>query len=94
MAREDIPLDLLDQTIWWGERKRGRKEKENKEKLHILSRIFGNRTVVSRRSKRQSSSMRRGLRIETKINGFLQTPRDRGFSLTRFILGLSAIQMA
>ena len=31
MAREDIPLDLLDQTIRWGERKRGRKEREEEE---------------------------------------------------------------
>ena len=50
MAREDIPLDLLDQKIRWGERKLERKRKEREEeggeleKLYFLSRFFDDRT--------------------------------------------------
>ena len=42
------------------ERRRKEKKEEEKmsEKLHILSRIYGDRAVGSRRSKRQSSSTR------------------------------------
>ena len=96
MAREDIPLDLLNQTIRWG-RKEKREERERRrrrrEKLHLLFRISSDQTVVSNRSKRQSSSTRRGLCIETKIWGFRQAPRGRGFSPTWFNSCLRSIQM-
>ena len=32
MAREDIPLDLLDQTIRWGRGKRKEKKRKRKER--------------------------------------------------------------
>ena len=80
-------------TKFDGERKSREKEKEIKEKreaekmsekLHFLSRFYGDRTVDFRRSKRQSSSTRRELRVGTRIQGFRQTMRVRGFSHTRF----------
>ena len=46
----------------------------------LLSKIYGNRIVGFRRSKRQSSSTHRELRVGTKILEFRQTPRDREFS--------------
>ena len=54
------------------------------EKFLILSKFYGDRTIDFRWSKRQSSSTRRVLRVGTRIRGFLQTPRGRGFSPTRF----------
>ena len=86
-----ISLEWFDQNPVGG-REWARKEK--REKLHLLFRISGAQTVVSRRSKMQSSSMRRGLIIETRIWDFHQAPRGKGFSPTRFIFGLRAIQMA
>ena len=83
-----------------GEKEKGGKEKERKEKkeegkwsekLYLLSKIYGDRVVGFRQSKRQSSSMRRKLRVGTRIWGFRQTPRGRGFSLTLVILDLRAI---
>ena len=67
------------------------KKKMRSEKLHILSRFFGDRTIGFRRSKRQSSSMRRELRVGTRIRGFPQTPRGRGSSPTRFIFSVRVI---
>ena len=52
-------------TIRWERREKGGKEKERKEKkeeekmsekLHLISRIYGDRVVGFRRSKRQSST--------------------------------------
>ena len=68
MAREDIPLDLLDQIIRWGrgkkwerveERVKGekREEKKRREKLLILSSFLEDPTIGVRRSMRQSSSL-------------------------------------
>ena len=77
-----------------GERKLERKGKRRRrEKLHFLSRFYGNRTFGFRRSKRQSSSMRRGLRIETKIWDFRLALRGTGFYPTRFNSYLRAIQI-
>ena len=61
------------------------------EKLHLLSRIYGDRVVDFRPSKRQSSSTRRELRVGTRIWGFHQTPRGMGFSPTLVIFGLRSI---
>ena len=61
--------------------------------LLILSRIFGDRTVGFRRSKRESSSTRRELRVGMRIQSFCQTPRGRGFSPTRFNSYLRVVQM-
>ena len=63
------------------------------EKLLLLSRYYRDRTVGPRRSKRQSWSTQRELRVGTKISGFRQTTRGRGFSPTRFNSCLRAIQM-
>ena len=54
------------------------------KKLQLLSMINGDRTVNFRRSKRQSFSMRLELRVGTRIRGFRQTLRGRGFSPTLF----------
>ena len=54
------------------------------EKLQLLSRICGDQAVGSGRSKRQSWSTQQELRMGTKISGFRQSSRGRGFSPTRF----------
>ena len=46
----------------------------------LLSKIYENRTVGFRRSKRQSRSTYQELRVGTKILAFCQTPRGREFS--------------
>ena len=85
-------------TIRWERREKGGKEKEKErkekkeeenmsEKLHLLSRIY----VDFRWSKRQSLTTRRELRVGTRIRGFCQTLRGRGFSPTLVSLGLRAI---
>ena len=67
---------------WRTERVSGERErKRNKKKFFLLlSKIYGNRTVGFRRSKRQSRSTHRELRVGTKILEFRQTPRGREFS--------------
>ena len=79
------------------EKKRKEREKERRrrrrEKLHLLSRLIGDRIVGSSRSKRQSWSTHRELCMGTKNTRFRQTPRGRGFSPTRFISCLRSIQM-
>ena len=45
----------------------------------FLSQIYGNRTVDFRRSRRQSLSTRRELRVGTKIVAFRHTSRGRKF---------------
>ena len=50
----------------------------------LLSKIPGDPTVGSRRDKKGSCSMRRGLRVGTGFREFSQTPRGRGFSLLGF----------
>ena len=63
------------------ERERERVEREIFFFLSLLlSKIYGNRTSSFRRSKRQSSSTHRELRVGTKILTFRQTPRGREFS--------------
>ena len=58
-----------------------REERERKEKIFLLlSKIYGNRTVGFHRSKMQSRSMHRELRMGTKILEFRQTSRGREFS--------------
>ena len=46
----------------------------------LLSKIYGNWIVGFRRSKRQSRSMHRELRVGTEILEFCQTPQGREFS--------------
>ena len=54
------------------------KERESfKERLHLLSKIPDDQTGGFRQSKWKSSSSRQGLRIETGIEEFRQTPRGR-----------------
>ena len=57
-----------------------RREREGKEKKSLLSKIYGNRTLGFRRSRRQSRSTHRELCVGTKILEFRQTPRGREFS--------------
>ena len=52
--------------------------------MSLLSRISGNPIVVSRRSKKESCSTQRDLRVGTGFEEFRQTPRGRGFSLLGF----------
>ena len=81
-----------------GERKeegeKWREEEKMRERLLLLSKFLGDPTIDLRRSKRQSSSTRRGLQIKAEIEEFRQTPRGRGFSPTQFNPCLRAIQMA
>ena len=100
MAKRTSHLTKLDQIsveerklerkikIWKRERRR-----RKREKVHLLSRFDGDRTVSILQSKRQSSSTRRGLHIETKIWHFRQAPRGRIFSPTWVNSCLTAIQM-
>ena len=99
MAREgggNFPLESSWNNLV-GEKEKGGKEKEKKEeekrneKLHLISRIYGDRVVGFHRSKRQSSSTRRELRVGIRIGGFRQTPRGRGFSPSLVTLGLRSI---
>ena len=73
------------------ERKKNKEEEKRSKKLHLISRIHGDRAVGFRCSKRQSLSTRRELRVGTRIRGFLQTPRGRGFPPTLIVLGLRVI---
>ena len=75
------------------EEKKRREKKKRSEKLQLLSRFRGDQAFGFRRSKRQSWSTQRELRVGTKISGFRQTPRGRGFSPTRFNFCLIAVQM-
>ena len=77
-----------------GERKfegkrKGQKEREeekSRERLLVVSRFPEDPTIGFLRSKRQSLSTRRGLRIETKIWEFHQALRVRGFSYSVLFL--------
>ena len=62
-----------------GEKSRER-ERKYSEKLYLLSKIYGNRTVGFRRSKMQSRSTHRELHVSNKILEFRQTPRGKEFS--------------
>ena len=75
-------------------KEKNREEDKRSEKLHLLSTFYGNRTVGFHWSKRQSYSMRQELRVRTRILGFCQTLRDRGFPSTRFHYFLRSISMA
>ena len=52
-------------------------EKIERERLYLLSRFLGDRIGGFKRSKKKSSSSRQGLRIETGVGEFQQTPRGR-----------------
>ena len=90
MVKRTSHLTKLDQ-ISVGERKlegkSGREKGEKRTKrLLILSRFPGDPVVGVRRSKRQSRSPRRELRMETRIGEFRITPRGRGFSYSMLFL--------
>ena len=55
-------------------------EKRGVKRVKLLSKIYGNRIVGFRRSKRQSRSTHRELYVGTKISEFRQTPQGREFS--------------
>ena len=74
-----------------GKEREKREEEKRRERLLILSSFPGDPTVDFRRSKKQSSSSRRELWVETGIGEFRQTPRGRGFSYSVFIPKLKAI---
>ena len=91
MARNDLTCWTKkssggEEKKW--ERVKGEKkeEKKRKEKLPILSSFPVGPTVGVRRSKRQSSSSWRELRVGTRIREFQQTPRGRGFSYSVLLL--------
>ena len=54
--------------------------------MSILSRILENRTVGFLRSKKESRSMRRGLRVGSGFEEFRETPYGRGFILLVLLL--------
>ena len=77
-----------------GEKREREKERRRREKLqYFLSRFPGDWTFGSGRSKRQSWSTHRKLRVGTKISDLRQAPRGRGFSPTRLNSCLRVIQM-
>ena len=101
-GNENIPLDFGPNNSvgggkGWGEKKEKKEKIERRrrrrEKLHLLSSFPGDRTVGFRRSKRESSSSRQELQVETRIGEFRQTPRGRGLSPTWFNSRLKSIQM-
>ena len=57
-----------------------KERKKGKMIFSLLSKIYGNRTVGFRRTKRQSRSTNLELRVGIKILEFSQTPRGREFS--------------
>ena len=59
------------------EEKREKRGEILEYKLSLLSRFPGDRIGDFKRSKRKSSSSRQGLRIETGVEEFRQTPRGR-----------------
>ena len=61
------------------------REREREEKKSFLSKIYRNRIVGFRRSKRQSWCMHRELRVDTKILEFRQTPRGKEFSYLSYL---------
>ena len=74
-------------------REEKREEENRSESLQLLSRIFDNQTVDSYRSKSESSYTQRELRVGTRICGFRQNLRGRGFSPTLFNSCQRTIQM-
>ena len=62
-----------------GEEKRNKQKREKKNGVPLFSKIYENRTVGFCRSKMQSRSTYRELRVRTKILEFRQTPRGREF---------------
>ena len=59
----------------------------------LLSKISGDPTVGSLRDKKESCSMRRGLRVGTEFKEFRQTPRGRVSPYLGFIPSLSTLRM-
>ena len=57
-----------------------------REKLQLLSRISGNRTIGFHRSKKKSSSMRQELHVGTRIQVFSKLREVGGFLLLGLIL--------
>ena len=75
-------LIMLEQTG-------GEEEKEKKKverEAPPLSSFSGDRTIGSHQSKKESSSSRQELQVETGIEEFQQTPRGRVFLLLGLIL--------
>ena len=73
------------------ERKEKKEEENMSDKFYLLSRIHRDRAFGFCRNKRQSPSTQRELRVGTRIRGFLQTPRGRGFPPALVVLGLRVI---
>ena len=67
-----------------GEEREREREKGKIKYFSLLSKIYRNRNVGLRRSKRQSRSMHRELHMGTKILEFCQTPRGREFSYLEY----------
>ena len=55
-----------------------------REREPLLSRFTGYRTVEILRTKKESCSTQRGLRVDSGFRKFRQTPRGRGFILLGF----------
>ena len=80
--RGQVSCPNLDQMDWERKREREKEQMEERgkvwdfwrEKLYLLSRIFGDRTGELRRGKKQSCSPRQGLHVGTSFGEFRQTP--------------------
>ena len=73
-GKEDIPLDQVEPNFGGGEeigrKKKEREEEKRRERILFLSRFPKDLTTGVRRSKRQSRSSRRELRVKTGIEEF------------------------
>ena len=56
-----------------------------RERVRLLSKITGDPIVEILRSKKESCSTQRGLRVGSGFKEFQQTPRGRGFFLLGFL---------
>ena len=81
------PLEQVFQISLGEEKREGETNRERergfleRERLHLLSKIPGDRTVGFRRGKEQSCSPRQGLRVGTSFGEFPQTPEKVGVFL-------------
>ena len=82
------PLDPSSPNQFW-EKEKEREEKESfveRESVHLLSKIPGDRTIKSRRAKRQSFPPLQELRLGIGFVEFRQTPGGRGLLLLGLFL--------
>ena len=73
-------------SVWERKKRERANEEREEERLHLLSKIPGDRTVGFRRGKEQSCSPRQGLHVGTRFGEFRQTPEKVGVFLLLSLL--------